>query len=357
MKMKIVLGIMFVIASCGLFRGQENPSSSAVPPPMGLEIGQRAPTFALSDQFGHQQSNETLKGSKGTVLLFLRSADWRPFCKAQLVQLQNARQRFEAQGLKLAAISYDSPAILKDFAQRHKIDFPLLADPNSETIRRFDVLNTQAKGMTKGMAFPGFFYIDEGGIIREKYFTPKYTDRLTANNLISKLFPELSAEVTQDIPAPHLQLTLAQSDRSVIPGGRVSLIAEIELPPDVHVYSPGVQGYKPIQLMLQGLPGIELQSVVYPNSQLLYLEAIRERVPVFEGKFRISQDLTVTPSKASDAVRSVFSKERTILITGDLKYQACDQKVCYPPTSVPVKWQLRIVPLDLKRSPQAIQHK
>ena len=273
------------------------------------------------------------------------------------MQLQNAKQRFEAQGLKLTAISYDSPAILKDFAQRHKIEFPLLADPNSEIIRTFNVLNTAAKGMTKGMAYPGFFYVDASGVIREKYFTPKYTDRLTANNVISKLFPELSAEVIQDIKAPHLQLTLAQSDRSVIPGGRVSLIAEIELPPNVHVYSPEVQGYKPIQLTLQRLPGIEFQPVVYPNSKVLYLEAIQEHVPVFEGKLRISQDLTVTPSKASDAIHKVFSKERTISITGDLKYQACDQTVCYPPTSVPVTWELQVLPLDLKRSPKAIQHK
>jgi len=273
------------------------------------------------------------------------------------VQLQNAKQRFEAQGLKLAAVSYDSPAILKDFAERHKIEFPLLADPNSEVIRTFNVLNTQAKGMTKGMAYPGFFYLDADGIIREKYFTAKYTDRLTANNLIAKLFPELSAEVTQDIKAPHLQLSLAQSDRSVIPGGRVTLIAEIELPPDVHVYSPGVQGYKPIQLALQGRPGIELQPVVYPKSKVLYLEALQEHVPVFEGKFRISQDLTVTPSKASDALRSLFSKERTIFITGDLKYQACDQTVCYPPTSVAVKWELKVQPLDLHRSPGNIRHK
>ncbi len=132
------------------------------------------------------------------------------------MQLQNAKQRFEAQGLKLAAISYDSPAILQDFAKRHKIEFPLLADPNSEIIRSFNVLNSEAKGMTKGMACPGFFYVDGSGVIREKYFTAKYTDRLTANNVIAKLFPELSAEVTQNIKAPHLQLTLAQSDRSVI---------------------------------------------------------------------------------------------------------------------------------------------
>lgn len=211
--------------------------------------------------------------------------------------------------------------------------------------------------MTKGMAFPGFFVIDSSGFIREKYFTPKYTDRLTASNLIAKLFPELTAEVTENVEAPHLRLTLAQSDRSVIPGGRVSLIAEIELPPDVHVYSPGVQGYKPIQLTLRQSSGIEFQPVVYPTSKALYLDAIREKVPVFEGKFRISQDLTLTPSRVSDALRAEFSKERTITIIGDLKYQACDRTICYPPKSVPLKWQLQILPLDLKRSPKDIQHK
>jgi hypothetical protein len=273
------------------------------------------------------------------------------------VQLQSAKQRFGAQGFKLAAISYDSPAILKDFADRHGIDFPLLADPSSEIIRKFNVLNPQAKGMTKGMAYPGFFYINANGIIREKYFTAKYTDRLTANNLIAKLFPELSAEVSQSVEAPHLRLTLAQSDRSVIPGGRVSLIADIELPPDVHVYSPGVQGYKPIQLALQDPPGVELQPVAYPSARVLYLAAIQENVPVFEGKFRITQDVTVTPSKPADAVRSLVSEQRTISIAGELKYQACDRTVCYPPTSVAVSWQLQILPLDLKRSRGAIQHK
>ena len=57
--------------------GQEKPSANeAVAPSIGLQIGQPAPTFALPDQFGQQQSNDTLKGSNGTVLLFFRSADW-----------------------------------------------------------------------------------------------------------------------------------------------------------------------------------------------------------------------------------------------------------------------------------------
>ena len=192
------------------------------------------------------------------------------------MQLQNAKQRFESQGLKLAAISYDSPAILKDFAERHKIEFPLLADPNSEVIRSFNLLNAEAKGMTKGMAYPGFFYIDSSGVILEKYFEAKYTNRFTANNVIEKLFPELTEEVSQTVEAPHLQLGLSQSDRTVVAGSRVTLTAEIELPPDVHVYSPGVRGYKPIQLILHASSGIEPAPVVYPSPKSLYLAACGE---------------------------------------------------------------------------------
>jgi len=273
------------------------------------------------------------------------------------VQLQNAKQRFEKNGIKVAAISYDSPAILKDFADRHQIEFPLLADPDSQIIRSFNVLNAEATGKEKGMAHPGFFYIDASGVIREKYFEAKYTDRFTPNNVIGKLFPELTEEVNGKIEAPHLRLTLAQSDRDVVPGSRVSLIAEIELPADTHVYSPGVQGYKPIQLTLHEVPGIELAPVTYPASKVLYLEAIQEHVPVFEGKFRITQDVTVNFSRTADGVRSLVSAKKTIRITGELKYQACDKTVCYPPTSVPVMWSLQVFPLDLKRSPDAIRHR
>jgi len=271
------------------------------------------------------------------------------------VQLQNAKQRFEQRGIRVAAISYDSQAILKDFAERNKIEFPLLADPDSKIIRTFNVLNTEATGIGKGMAYPGFFYIDTRGTIREKYFTVKYTDRLTANNVIAKLFPELTAEVSQNIEAPHLRLTLARSDGSAIPGSRVSLIADIELPPAVHVYAPGVQRYKPIQLLLHEQPGIELKPVAYPSSKALYLEAIREEVPVYEGKFRITQDVTVTPSP--DLFRSLPASGKTVSFTGELKYQACDKTVCYTPTSVPVTWELRVLPIDRQRSPEAIQHK
>jgi hypothetical protein len=271
------------------------------------------------------------------------------------VQLQNAKERFEKHGIKLAAISYDSPEILKDFTERRKIEFPLLSDPDSKIITAFGVLNKEATGMAKGMALPGFFYLDTKGVIREKFFEARYQDRFSPNTVIGKLFPELAEEVSNNVEAPHLRLRVAQSDRTAFPGNRISLTVEVHLPRDVHVYSPGVQGYKPIELKIEASPEIALAPPAYPQSKILYLPAIRERVPVFEGTFRITQDLNISSSR--EFVGSLGKDGKTVTISGELNYQACDQKICYTPTSIPINWQLQVLPLDLQRAPETIRHK
>ena len=55
---------------------QPQPGVAAGAPSIGLEVGSNAPAFELRDQNGQKQSNETLKGANGTILLFFRSADW-----------------------------------------------------------------------------------------------------------------------------------------------------------------------------------------------------------------------------------------------------------------------------------------
>ena len=271
------------------------------------------------------------------------------------MQLQNAKQRFEAQGLGLAAISYDNPAILEEFAGRHKIEYPLLADPESKIIASYGVLNPEATGMTKGMALPGYYYVDPGGIIREQYFEAKYTDRFTANNVLGKLFPELAEEVSQKVEAPHLGLELSQSDRVVVPGSQFNLEVRIELPEGVHVYAPGVQGYKPIQLQFDPSAAVQLTPASYPASKTLYLQAIKEQVPVFEETFRITTDAKM--SADPDFIKSLGPSGKTVRISGKLSYRACNEKICFPPSSIPIGWQVQILPLDRQRSPEAIQHK
>ena len=217
------------------------------------------------------------------------------------------------------------------------------------------MLNVEGAGQFKGMARPGYFFIDTKGVIREKFFEAKYRQRLSGNNVIGKLFPSLGDEVTDNVAAPHLKLAVEQSDRTGFPGGRITLTAEVELPPDVHVYAPGVQGYKAIALTMDPSPVADFTPVKYPSAKILFLPAIKERVPVFEGKFRISEDLQI--SSAATFSNSLGTDGKTFTITGKFAYQACDSKICFLPTSVPVQWQLQVLPLDRLRAPEAIRHK
>ena len=268
--------------------------------------------------------------------------------------MQNAREKFRQQGIGLAAISYDSEAILRDFTQRHKIEYPLIADPKSEIIRSYGVLNTEATGFTKGMAHPGYFYVTPAGAVKEKFFETAYTDRYTAGNLLVKLFPDLVEGVGREVSAPYIKLTLFQSDDVVAPGSRFTVVAEVALPPDVHVYAPGVKGYRPIRLMIEAPPELRLLPLRYPNAQVLFLPAINESVPVYQGKFRLSQDVVVSASKQ---FISTLARPKTITVSGTLLYQACDREKCYLPQKSDVSWNVRVIPLDQERSPEAIQHK
>lgn len=245
--------------------------------------------------------------------------------------------------------------ILKFFAGRHNITYPMLADPDSNVIRAYGVFNHEATGMQKGFARPGYFFIGPDGIIKEKFFDPKYRERLTGNSILAKLFPELGQEVTGTVEAPHLTLSLEQSDRTGVPGTRITVYAQVQLPPDVHVYAPGTQGYKPVKLVLDATPDLILGSVDYPASQTLYLPAIKEKVPVYEGAFRISQEVNVNTSAGFWGALGKDGKE--IPITGKLEYQACDKTMCFTPTSVLVKWKIQVYPLDRTRAPIEYRHK
>lgn len=57
------------------------------------------------------------------------------------------------------------------------------------------------------------------------------------------------------------------------------------------------------------------------------------------------------------AVRPLLDAEGKLTIEGTLKYQACDDKVCYPPETIPVRWTLQPEALDRERAPGELQRK
>ena len=231
----------------------------------------------------------------------------------------------------------------------------MIADPDSKAILDYHVLNTEAVGQFKGMARPGYFFIDPKGIIREKFFEAKYRERLSGNNVIAKMFPELGEEAVNTVQAPHLEVAVEQSDETGVPGSLITLTAEVRLPHDIHVYAPGTKGYKTVELVLDPTANLDFRPAIYPRSKVLLMPAIQERVPVFEGTFRIRQDVRV--SAAAEFSNSLSPDGKTLTINGTLRYQACDSKTCFLPNSAPVQWQVKVLPLDRQRAPEDIRHK
>ena len=321
----------------------------------GPAVGQKIPGFKARDQFGREQSPASLMGSKGLVLLFVRSADWCPYCQEQLVQLQKAQGRFLRQGLTLAAVSYDDAETLKAFAREQHIEYSLIADPQSEIIRLFGLLDAnedttaiQHPTARKGFALPGFLVVNRQGVVTEKFFGNYFYDRYTANNVIGKLFPELVESSAGPLDAPQLQLMARQSDRDVILGSRITLGVDVMLPPGMHVYAQGQKKYRPIELKVDSVGGVPVESAYlgaasYPQPRAKLLPAINETVPVYEGRFTISRDLVVIPP---DSIKLIFDdpsmKDESIVlkVRGRLLYQACDEETCYLPQEVEVTWDL-----------------
>lgn len=102
-----------------------------------------------------------------------------------MVQLQTSQEELRAAGLQVVAVSYDSEEILKRFAAKREITFPLLADPGSKVIEAFGIRNREAAGgRIDGVPYPGTFILDREGIIRAKLFHDGYKERHTSTEII-----------------------------------------------------------------------------------------------------------------------------------------------------------------------------
>jgi peroxiredoxin Q/BCP len=98
--------------------------------------------------------------------------------------LQKGLKSLEDKQIRVVAISYDSVEVLAKFAEKQKITFPLLSDPDSKVIKDYGLLNKEAKGKTEGIPYPGIVLIDKEGLIRAKLFFDGYRERHGPEDII-----------------------------------------------------------------------------------------------------------------------------------------------------------------------------
>ena len=292
------------------------------------------------------------------------------------MELQERFEELQAEGLGVAAISYDKEEVLAAFAESRGVkDVPLLSDDDSAVIRAFGIYNHVAEEglgpnaedpdvkadvlryvavfgasqVVVGTPFPGTFVVDRKGRVTSRFFEEFYRERNTAANIMLKLGSPLSGIAGSSGETAHLEINASQSDPAVGVGSRFHLALDITPKPGMHVYAPGADdsGYRVIGLALDAPGFLRVLPPEYPESEVYYFEPLDERVAVYQDPFRLVQEVVVEGDQESSAQLAEID---ALTLTGRLDYQACDDRVCYDPTSVPLSWTLTVSPLDRRRA-------
>ena len=269
------------------------------------------------------------------------------------MQLERKRQGFEERGVKIAAISNDKPEALSNFSDRAGIGFPLLSDPDSEIIRAFGVLNEEVPETHQfyGIPHPVEFLLGPDRTVTEKFHEANYRDRFTAGRVLVRQLGSDARAALFETRTSHLKVTAWASDETVRGGNRFALVLDVDLNDKMHVYSPEVEGYIPIAWNMDAASGLAHFDAEYPQPKTLHLPAIDESVPVYEGSFRLVRDVMIgQPNEVGDLL-----EDGALKIRGSLRYQACDDKVCYLPTTVPLEWTIQFEQHDRTRVPEALR--
>ncbi|QAT42949.1 peroxiredoxin [Aminipila luticellarii] len=134
-----------------------------------LETGVKAPDFKLMDKDSREVSLSDFKGKK--VVLYFYSKDNTAGCTKQACGFAELYPHFREKGAEVIGISKDSVASHIKFAEKYQLPFILLADPDLEAIKAYDVWQEKNNYGKKTMGVVRTTYlIDEEGII-EKAFT------------------------------------------------------------------------------------------------------------------------------------------------------------------------------------------
>jgi peroxiredoxin len=302
----------------------------------------------LPDQRGALIDLYTLRAGRPALVVFYRSAEWWPFCKTQLVQLQQLAPELTTRGIALVAISFDAVAILRDFAAAHAITYPLLSDEGSHVMRALGLINERvledhaaygipANPRHVNLPYPGVFVLDGDGIVTRKVFHESYRERDSGPGLLAQtlgIAADPPGVVTHGDGAVRVRAWLDSPTYAFFQ--RLTLTVEVSTAHGFHVYAaPVPSGLTPLSVGIDPIAGLEVGPAAWPPPRRFAVPGLDDELWVHEGTVRGTLPLTfAAPPGAGD---------HTITVT--VAYQACDDSTCSMPASVRVALAVREVAL------------
>jgi peroxiredoxin len=191
MKIRTILAVAMLLSGTVAVTGYSAAISAAAPSvEAGIALGKKAPVaMQLKDSAGTPTTLAKQLGTKGMVLVLVRSANWCPYCKAQLIALNDVRADVAKRGYGLAGLSYDKPATLGGFAKAKALGFTLLSDEGSRMIDALALRDPQyAKvAFANGVPRATILVLGRDGTVKAKHVSSDYTIRPTNADILAMI--------------------------------------------------------------------------------------------------------------------------------------------------------------------------
>jgi len=106
---------------------------------------------------------------------------------AQFVQLQSSLQAFHEAGIGIVALTYDEPALQRDFIEKNGIAYPFLSDINADAVKALGILNEKYEpgDSNYGIPYPGIFILNPDMEVVGKIFVDGYSKRVSSEAVLA----------------------------------------------------------------------------------------------------------------------------------------------------------------------------
>jgi peroxiredoxin Q/BCP len=114
-----------------------------------LATGLKAPEFELADQGGRKHTLKALL-KDGPLILYFYPADFTPGCTKEACSFRDLHQELLKAKLRVVGVSPQDVESHRRFAEKHGLNFPLLADPDKKVVKAYDVDGPLGFGVRRG---------------------------------------------------------------------------------------------------------------------------------------------------------------------------------------------------------------
>jgi peroxiredoxin Q/BCP len=101
----------------------------------------KAPKFILPDQYNEMHSLDDYKDK--WLILYFYPKDDTPGCTKEACNFRDSSHEFEKRGIVIVGISKDTVISHKKFADKYKLNFTLLSDPERKVIEAYGAWGTK----------------------------------------------------------------------------------------------------------------------------------------------------------------------------------------------------------------------